>query len=191
MKIGLLGGTFNPIHIGHMLLAQECWHQLELDKVIFVPVNEPPHKGLACNVSAADRLNMVRLALEDDGRFEISTFEIDKGGTSYSINTARHFRKCFRKDDELYFLTGADSVPGLPEWKDIDKLLEIVILVVASRPAFEIPGAAREGVKALNIPLVDVSSTMIRKRIKGKEPIDFLVPPRVVKYIREKGLYLD
>ena len=189
MKIGLLGGTFNPIHIGHLILAQECWHRLSLDKVIFVPAFIPPHKGVEDGPSAADRLNMVRLALEGDDRFEISTHEIDKEGTSYSIDTIRYFRNKFGDGCEIFFLTGADSAEGLSMWKDVDDILRESTFVIATRPGWEENSPYEKRVKRVVIPMIEVSSSGIRERIKNREPIDYLVPAQVVNYIRKKGLY--
>ncbi len=189
MKIGLLGGTFNPIHIGHLILAQECWYRLSLDKVIFIPAFMPPHKGVEDGLSAADRLNMVRLALEGDDRFEISTYEIDKEGTSYSIDTIRHFREKLGKGGEIFFLAGGDSAEGLSAWKDIDDILRESTFVIATRPGWGDNSPYEKEVKRVVMPMIEVSSSAIRERIKNGEPIDCLVPSKVVSYIRRKGLY--
>jgi len=189
MKIGILGGTFNPIHLGHLVLAKECRAKFGLNKVIFVPAGTPPHKTVEGGVSVADRLNMVRLALEGEDGFEVSTYEIDKGGVSYSIDTIKHFKEKYGADTELFFLTGSDSTESLSSWKDIDEILDLVTFVIGARPGWE-PGDAYKGrVRHIVIPRVDVSSSMVRERIKSREPIDHLVPVSVVKYIRNRGLY--
>jgi nicotinate-nucleotide adenylyltransferase len=189
MNIGLLGGTFNPVHTGHLILAQECWAELHLEKVIFIPACLPPHKPLAGDVAASDRLNMLRLALEGDDRFEISTFEIDKGGKSYSIDTIRHIEQQYGGRARIHFLTGGDSADTLPEWKDIDRILEKVEFVIATRPGWTGITPYEDRVRRITMPSIDISSSGIRERIEKKQPIDFLVPCRVVRYIREKGLY--
>lgn len=190
MKIGLLGGTFNPIHIGHLVLAQESWFQLALNKVVFVPACLPPHKAVEPDVSGPiDRLNMVRLALGDEDRFEVSTYEIDKGGTSYSIDTINYFTEMYSKDVELFFLAGADSVETLHKWKDIDGILSSTHFVVATRPGWDEKSPFEEKVQRISIPAIEVSSTIIRKRIQKGRPIDYLVPSSVAQYIRDKGLY--
>ena len=189
MRIGILGGTFDPVHIGHLVLAQECWYQLDLDKVIFVPVFVPPHKDLQGEVSPADRLNMVRLALEGDDRFGISTYEIDKAGTSYSIETVKHVKKECAGDDEVFFLAGSDAGENLEEWKDIDAILDLTTFVIASRPGWEGRSRYEGRVKRIIIPGMDISSSAVRERIRQQRPIDHIVPARVVGYIRDKGLY--
>ncbi len=109
MKIGLFGGTFNPIHLGHLVLAQECWFSLSLDKLVFIPAFMPPHKNVDGDILVSDRLNMVRLALEGDKRFEISTYEIDRGETCYTVDTIKHFVGHYGANNEFFFIAGDDS----------------------------------------------------------------------------------
>jgi nicotinate-nucleotide adenylyltransferase len=189
MRIGLLGGTFNPIHVGHLILAQECWHRLGLDKVVFIPSYIPPHKELEGEVGAADRLNMTRLALEGDVRFEISTYELDKGGVSYTIDTIRHFRELYGDKTGLFFLTGADSAESLSMWNDPEEILKLSTFVIASRPGWGKQSPYSERVTWLEMPELEISSSMIRRRIAQRQPIDYYVPSPVVAYIRNKGLY--
>jgi len=191
MKIGLLGGTFNPIHTGHLILAQECWHRLGLDKVIFIPAFMPPLKDTKPEVGPADRLNMVRLALEGDDRFEISTYELDKKGTSYSIDTIKYFKEQHGGQAEIFFLTGSDSAESLSMWKDIDDILSLTNFVIATRPGWGEKSSYEDRLTRLVMPSIEISSSMIRERIKKREPIDFLVPASVVGYIRNKGLYRE
>ena len=187
--MGLLGGAFNPIHIGHLVLAQEAWHKFGLDKVIFIPTHIPPHKDVEDNVSAADRLNMVRLALEGDKRFEISTYELDRKRVSYSIDTIKHFKEKLGPECELFFLTGSDWAKDLSTWKEIDEILELTTFVIATRPGWEDSSSHKDRTHHIVIPGVDVSSSIIRERVRSKEPIDYLAPSAVVKYVRNKGLY--
>lgn len=163
---------------------------LQLDKVIFVPAYMPPHKDVAFDVTAADRLNMVRLALEGDSRFEISTFEIDKADTSYSIETVKYMRSKY-EGAEIFFLTGADCAYTLSEWKNVDELLSLVNFIIARRPGFDKTGPFSGKVEHITIPEVDISSSDIRDRILSKKPIDHLVPDKVAQYIRNKGLYRE
>ncbi|MFH1837784.1 MAG: nicotinate-nucleotide adenylyltransferase [Candidatus Omnitrophota bacterium] len=190
MKIGLFGGTFNPVHLGHLILAQEAWFKLGLEKVIFVPAYIPPHKELEGDISVADRLNLVRLSLEGDKRFEISTYEIDAKGTSYSIDTIKHFRGK-EKYAELFFIIGSDSLETLSEWKGIEEILNLTVFVVGTRPGFGKTGPYEDKITRVDIPRTDISSSEIRRRIREKEPIDFLLKPAAVEYIRNKGLYLQ
>ncbi len=189
MRIGMLGGTFNPIHLGHLVLAQECWMRFSLDRVVFIPSYVPPHKAVEEEVSAADRLEMVRLSLEGDDRFKVSSYEIDKEGTSYSIETIEHFKDEYDPDAELFFLTGSDSAGVLSTWKEVDRILDLTTFIIATRPGWSPEGPYSGRVMCIALPLIDVSSTMIRDRIKKGEPIDYLVPVPAVRYIRRKSLY--
>lgn len=191
MKIGIFGGTFNPIHLGHLVLAGECWHKLSLDEVIFVPSYLPPHKGIDGGVLVHDRLNMVRLALEGDNRYKISTFEIDKGGKSYTIDTVKYFKSRYRAEDELFFICGSDAVRDLSKWKDADELFKYVKIAYVERGNHFPEDKYAERMIKLEMPSLEVSSTIIRDRIRKKEPIDHLLSAEVVKYIRNKGLYRE
>ena len=189
MRIGLFGGTFDPIHIGHLILAQECWFKLELDTVIFIPTFIPPHKIVEDSIEVFDRLNMVRIALNGDKRFEISTYEIDKGDVSYTIDTVKYFVNKYGETNEFFFIAGADSAEDLPGWKDPEKILDYVKFVYVPRAGFKAGSKYDDKIIKIKMPEVDISSRDIRKRIKSREPIDFLVPSSVVKYVRNKGLY--
>ena len=191
MRIGVFGGTFDPVHMGHLVLAQECWYSLKLDKVLFVPANVSPFKQDSNAVSPADRLNMLRLALEGDRRFGISTYEIDKGGISYTVDTLRMFREEYGAEAELFFLAGSDSIEGMSGWKDKEEILALATFVLASRPGWDANKVNDLKAEHVDIPLIGVSSTMVRERVRKRQPIDHIVPPEVVAYIRNKGLYRD
>jgi len=157
----------------------------------FVPSYLPPHKGIDGDVLVHDRLNMVRLALEGDNRYKISTFEIDKGGKSYTIDTVKYFKGRYRAEDELFFICGSDAVRDLSKWKDPDELFKYVKIAYVER-GISLPENKYSGrMIKLEMPSIEVSSTIIRDRIKKKEPIDHLLPAEVVKYIRNKGLYRE
>ncbi len=187
MKIGLLGGTFNPIHIGHLILAQEAWHQLELDKVIFVPAYMPPHKQIDRAIAPGDRLNMVRLALEKAPYCSISTYELDQRKVSYTIDTVRHFKRSL--EDEYFFIAGADAARDIASWKDHEALLDEIKFVIANRGDNKKDSSGEKRFIKIDIPRIDISSSSIRERILQERPIDFFVPRKVLLYIRDKGLY--
>lgn len=189
MKIGMIGGTFNPVHLGHLVLAQEAWHRFSLDKVVFIPAYVSPHKVGKEDASAADRMEMVSLSLKGDDRFEVSHYEIDKEGISYSIETIKHFKDKYGRDTELFFLTGSDSMEGLSTWKEIDHIFSLTTFVIATRPGWDTKSPYAEKAACIDIPHIDVSSTMIRDRVKNKKPIEYLVSPSVARYIRDHGLY--
>jgi len=189
VKIGLLGGTFNPIHTGHLALASECCARLILDKVFFIPAYVPPHKEVEGDASALDRLNMVRLALGKDKRYEASSYEIDCGRTSYSIDTIRYFKKTYSTETNLFFLTGADVAGELSTWKDVDTILGLTTFVVASRPGWKELTSYEQKIKRLEIPPVKVSSSVIRDMIRKRKDVSNLIPDEVLQYIQRHGLY--
>lgn len=188
MRIGILGGTFNPIHIGHLILAEEARFKLKLDKLIFVPAFMPPHKDTLGLVDARDRLEMVRLAIEDNPAFEISTFEIDSRKKSYSIDTLKEFRAIYGDDAQLCFITGSDSLKDLFSWKDINDIFKISKFIVANRPGFPLKDVPKEAETVVITP-IEVSSEDIRKRLKEGRSIRYLVPDKVHKYILGHKLY--
>ncbi len=190
MRVGMLGGTFNPIHMGHLVLAEECRRRFQLDKVVFIPAHIPPHKEVECGVSAAGRLSMVRLALESEDNCEVSTYEVDKKEVSYSIDTVKHFKEKYGQGAELFFLTGSDWAEDLATWKNIDEILDLITFVIASRPGgSEEKSPYEDKITRITIPALDISSSNIRDRIKKREPVETLVPGSVAQYIRNKGLY--
>ncbi|MDP3730659.1 MAG: nicotinate-nucleotide adenylyltransferase [Candidatus Omnitrophota bacterium] len=189
MRIGILGGTFNPIHIGHLILAEEAHFKLKLDKLVFVPAFVPPHKSSSEVINAKDRLEMVRLAIEDNPAFEISTFEIDSKKKSYSIDTLKEFRARFGEDAELCFITGSDSLKDLFSWKNINDIFKISKFIVANRPGYPMKEVPKE-VDTVVITPIEVSSEDIRKRLTESRSIRYLVPEKVRKYILDRKLYL-
>ena len=189
MRIGILGGTFNPIHIGHLILAEEAHFKLKLDKLVFVPAFVPPHKNSSEVINAKDRLEMVRLAIEDNPAFDLSTFEIDSKKKSYSIDTLKEFRGVYGEDAELCFITGSDSLKDLFSWKNINDIFKISKFIVANRPGYPIKDVPKE-VDTVVITPIEVSSLDIRKRLAESRSIRYLVPEKVRKYISERKLYL-
>jgi len=189
MKIGLLGGTFNPMHIGHLLLAEECFLRFELEKVIFIPAYIPPHKEVECGISVEDRAEMVKLGIAGNEKFELSTYEIDKKGISYTVDTLQYYREEYGDKADLFFLTGCDSVAELSTWKGVDRILDISNFIIATRPGWKKNHDYDGKVEYINIPGIDISSTVIRERIRECKSVKYLVPEPVIGYIEKKGLY--
>jgi nicotinate-nucleotide adenylyltransferase len=188
MKIGILGGTFNPIHIGHLILADEVREKLQLDKVIFVPTNTPPHKGNSDVADPLARLRMVKYAIKGNNYFGASDLEIKRKGPSYTIDTVKAFKKEF-PGDEFYFIAGSDLLKYLDEWKDFPELLKLVKFVVATRPGYPLEKIPSY-VQRVSIRAVDVSAFEIRQCIKEAKSFRYLVPDAVYDYIIMKKLYL-
>ncbi len=188
MKIGILGGTFNPVHIGHLILAEEAAGKLKLDKVIFMPVYIPPHKNSPDLIEAEHRYQMCILATKNNPNFEVSKLEIEREGKSYSVETLKELRKKYGKDVQLFFLTGSDSLKELFSWKDVDDIFKLSQFVVAQRPGYPIERLPEE-VKVVLITPIEVSSSLIRQRIKEEKSIRYLVPDEVRDYIIGHKLY--
>lgn len=197
MKLGILGGTFNPIHIGHLIAAQEVQDSLMLDKVIFMPTGNPPHKEEREVVSAEHRLQMVKLAVDKNPVFEASDLEVNRGGKTYTYDTLMDLKKTY-KDCEIYFIVGFDTLKDMDSWKNINDVFKMCIFVVVNReaPTSEVTDEINHkrlkyssDIRMVTIPDIRVSSTEIRERIKEGRSIRYLMPQDVVDYIRYKGLY--
>lgn len=188
MKIGILGGTFNPIHIGHLILAEEVREKLGLDKVIFVPAYLPPHKDNSDIAAAGARFAMLELAIKGNRYFSVSDAEIKRDGRSYTIDTVREFKKTYPAD-ELYFITGSDLLKYLDEWKDLGEIIKMVKFIVGTRPGYPLEKIPSY-ISTVAIRAVDVSAFEIRACIKGNKSFRYLVPEAVYKYIAKKKLYL-
>ena len=186
-KIGLFGGTFDPVHIGHLLMARAAMEQTDLDRVIFLPSCVPPHKKTPTLFTAEDRMRMVQRAIRRVEGFEVSDFEISKGGKSYSVDTVRHFRELF-PDAKLFFIVGGDAVKQLDTWKDMDTIKTMCSFVSVNRPGYP-RGEAKLKYHAVTMNGIEMSSTEIRKRILGGKSIRFLVPDTVLDYIKDRKLY--
>ncbi len=198
-KIGILGGTFNPVHIGHLLLAQTVRETCGLKRVLLMPCHKPPHKKPAGLAPAADRLAMVRLAVTDDPGLGVCTLELERGGVSYAVDTMTAFRLRY-SELEPHFIIGMDSLRELHLWRRVRDLLAICPFVVVDRPGIDRPLRAAE----LSLPspwperllssvirgrLCELSSSEIRRRVAENRTIRYLVPATVEQYIRQKGLY--
>jgi nicotinate-nucleotide adenylyltransferase len=187
MKIGILGGTFNPIHIGHLILAEEVREKLALEQIIFVPTFLPPHKDNSNIAEAQSRLEMVKLAIKGNKNFSVSDSEIKRNGRSYTIDTIREFKWIYPKD-ELYFIIGSDLLNYLDEWKDLSEIIKMVKVIVATRPGFPLEKIPSY-IKTIAIRAVDVSAFEIRECVKNNKSFRYLVPEQVFNYINKNGLY--
>jgi nicotinate-nucleotide adenylyltransferase len=195
-RIGILGGTFNPPHIGHLVCAQEARYQLGLGRVLLVPVSLPPHKEATDDPGAAERVELCRLAVAGEDGLEVSTLEVERGGASYTVDTLReiHVRA---PGDELTFIVGADVARALPAWREPAAVLELATLAVADRAGVEraeivarlAPLGGEGRIAFFQMPRLDVSSSDIRRRAAEGAPIRHLVPPALAEHIAEHGLY--
>ena len=189
MRSGILGGTFDPPHRAHLLMAAEAADRLPLDRVLFMPAPAPPHKSTG-DLSPFDvRARMVELAIQDDERFELSFLEQFREGFSYTHELLEHFTK--NVGDEVYFIVGADSVNDFPTWKKPEKILQLATLVVFPRTGYSsrVPIAGEASVVLFEEPLIDLSSSDLRERIRNGEPVEGDVPDAVLRFILDNSLY--
>ncbi|MGD6841259.1 nicotinate-nucleotide adenylyltransferase [Bacillus infantis] len=185
-RIGILGGTFNPPHHGHLLIANEVLHSLSLDKVWFMPNQDPPHKKKSSAASDRARVEMLELAIEGHPRFEIQKIEMERGGPSYTYDTMKLLKEQ-NEDTEFYFIIGADMIEYLPKWYKINELLELAVFAGVGRPSYN--SRTDYPVVPVDVPQMDVSSSMIRARLSQGETVRYLIPESVRKYIEENRLY--
>ncbi len=200
MKYGIMGGTFSPIHIGHLILAEEVRQRYSLDKVFFVPSGTPPHKIGRVYASAAERCEMVELAVRENANFEVLDIEICRSGYSYTVDTVRAL-KHRHPDDEFFFVTGADALTGLDTWHNFEELAKEVVFIGAGRHGVSHSGLVQKTdflaqkygfkIELVETPLIAVSSSEIRRRVAAGESIRYLVPREVEDYIAAKALYLS
>lgn len=188
------------MHLGHLIMAQDAEEAFELDRILFVPAMQPPHKLSRDLVTPDQRMDMLRLALGERRNWEVSDAEVRRGGVSYTIDTVRHFAAVY-PEAKLFFIIGGDSLPELPAWKDVDALLDACRIITMVRPGFDraklnaalekLPARHREPLARGIIAghAIDISSTAIRMRVAQKRSIRYLVPEAVEHYIREHGLY--
>jgi nicotinate-nucleotide adenylyltransferase len=191
MKIGFLGGSFDPIHFGHLIAAQDALEQHKLDRLVIVPAAQAPLKPNEVRCSAEARLAMVRAAVEWDKRFEVSDYELRKGGISYTVDSARHFKKLY-PHDQLYWIIGGDQLPRLHLWREIGELAKLVEFIFLERPGHE--AKTHTDVPGLRLHrcdghLIEISSTELRARLQAGLSLDYFVPHKAIVLIREKGLY--
>jgi nicotinate-nucleotide adenylyltransferase len=196
-RIGLLGGTFNPPHLGHLVCAQDACFQLGLDRVLLVPVHSPPHKALESDPGVEHRVQLCVAAVGDDERLGVSRVEADVPGPSFTVDTLRRLHdQC--PEDQLTFIVGGDMAHSLPAWREPEAIVALADLGVAERSGLRredilerlagIPGAA-DRVRFFDMPRIDVSSTLVRRRVAAGEPVRYLVPDAVADYIARERLY--
>lgn len=193
MKIGFLGGSFDPVHFGHLCAAQDVFEQGKLDRLFLVPAAQAPLKPNDVQSSARDRLAMLRAAVEWDKRFEISDYELNKGGISYTIDSVRHFRAQF-PNDELYWIIGGDQLPKMHLWKDVAELAKLVEFIFLERPGHPVkavPDIPNLRLHRCDGHLMSISSTELRERVKRGLSLDYFVPHKVIVYIRQNHLYRE
>jgi nicotinate-nucleotide adenylyltransferase len=197
-RIGIMGGTFDPIHYGHLRAADEAHAAFGLSEVIFVPTGQPPHKTGERVSSADKRFMMTVLATVDCPYFSVSKIEIDKTGKSYTIDTLRQLKSLPEYlDTEFYFITGLDAVLDIVSWKNPEEIMSLCKFVAVSRHGYthtrmeELPEDLRSAIIPLEIPLLAISSTGLRERVRKERSIRFLVPPSVEHFIRKYSLYKD
>ena len=199
-RVGIMGGTFDPIHMGHLVTAEAARSEFNMNKVVFVPSGQPPHKkGLEIS-NKEHRYIMTVLATSANPYFEVSRTEIDRPGESYAIDTVRYIRSKQQPDSELYFITGADAILEIVTWKEVEELFENCTFIAATRPGFNLGEMKKKLLKKLThshlakiipleVPAMAISSTDIRERVKDKRTIKYLLPESVENFIRKNDLY--
>lgn len=197
-RIGIMGGTFNPIHIGHLILAQKAYEEYNLDKVVFITSADPPHKS--GNIVSADvRARMVNLAIEDNQAFIHSDIEINREGYSYTYLTLLELKKMYT-DTELYFILGADSLFNLEKWKEPEIIMKNAVILAANRNTVneelyqkinDLKKDYNADIRIIDMPNIDVSSSNIRKQINDGKSVKYYIPDKALEFIKENKLYLD
>ena len=191
MKIGFLGGSFDPVHFGHLLAAQDVYEQYKLDRLVLVPAAQAPLKPQEVQSSPQDRLNMLHAAIAWDKRFEISDVELRRGGVSYTVDSVRHFRAMF-PHDELFWIIGGDQLPSMNLWKDIGELAGLVEFIFLERPGHpakrtpDIPGLR---LRRCDGHLIEISSSELRQRVRQGLSLHYFCPQKVIAYIEAHQLY--
>ncbi|MCQ6266299.1 nicotinate-nucleotide adenylyltransferase [Fictibacillus sp. WQ 8-8] len=188
-RIGIFGGSFHPPHNGHLLIAQEALAAFSLDRVEWLPASHPPHKDLVSGVSAEDRIDLVKAAIQGNSKFSLSLIEFEREGPSYTIDTIRELKKR-EPNHHYFFIIGGDMADSLSTWHGIEELSRLVTFIGINRSGHPLDENQNPyGVQLLEVPVFDVSSTLIRKRIAAGENTKYLIPDDVRKIIEVKGLY--
>ncbi|MDD2568279.1 MAG: nicotinate-nucleotide adenylyltransferase [Clostridia bacterium] len=197
-RLGIMGGTFDPIHYGHLVTAEAARSRFQLDEVVFVPAGHPPHKQKKKVTDAQHRYMMTLLATVTNPYFKISDIEIARGGISYTYDTVRFFKEKYNGKLEVFFITGADAVSEIMTWKKIDSLIRECNFIAATRPGYSFDNFTSNNVfpqllisklAFLEVPALAISSTDVRRRVENSEPIKYLLPETVETYIYKNALY--
>jgi nicotinate-nucleotide adenylyltransferase len=191
-RIGVMGGTFDPVHHGHLVAASEAQIRFALDEVVFVPTGQPYRKSTEAVSPAEDRYLMTVIATASNPRFTVSRVDVDRAGPTYTVDTLQDLAAIF-PDDELFFITGADALEQILSWHRADDMFRLAHFVGVTRPGFELAGdhLPRGAVSLLDVPAMAISSTACRERVAAGEPVWYLVPDGVVQYIAKRGLYRE
>ena len=192
-KVGIMGGTFDPIHHGHLVAASEVAHLFGLDEVVFVPTGQPWQKDLATVTPSEDRYLMTVIATAENPQFRVDRIEIDRSGPTYTLDTLRQMRSAYGPSVELYFITGADALGAILSWHNVDELFDLAHFVGCNRPGHHLSdnGLPEGKVSLVEVPALAISSSECRERVRKGEPIWYLVPDGIVRYINKTGLYLE
>ncbi|GAA1374950.1 MULTISPECIES: nicotinate-nucleotide adenylyltransferase [Catellatospora] len=190
-RIGIMGGTFDPIHHGHLVAASEVADRYALDEVVFVPTGQPWQKTEHAVTPAEDRYLMTVIATASNPRFSVSRVDVDRVGPTYTVDTLRELRDQYGEKTELFFITGADALSKILSWKDADQLFELAHFVGVTRPGFMLTDAhlPADVVSLVQVPAMAISSTDCRRRVAAGQPVWYLVPDGVVQYITKRQLY--
>jgi nicotinate-nucleotide adenylyltransferase len=197
-KLGVFGGTFNPIHIAHLRLAEDVREEYDLGSIIFIPTNTPPHKNISSYIDPQHRLRMTELAIDDVEYFTCDDVEIKRGGTSYTIYTVEYLYENFEFEEKPYFIIGSDLASEIHTWKDIELLLQKVYFIILVRDGYPIvenkffpKSSLHKNWDFYERRKIDITSSEIRMRVREQRSIRYLVPDKVLEYIKEKRLYID
>ncbi|MBC9002799.1 nicotinate-nucleotide adenylyltransferase [Micromonospora aurantiaca (nom. illeg.)] len=190
-RVGIMGGTFDPIHHGHLVAASEVADRFGLDEVVFVPTGQPWQKAEEAVTPAEDRYLMTVIATASNPRFQVSRVDIDRGGPTYTVDTLRDLHAEYGPKAQLFFITGADALERILSWKDLDEALELAHFIGVTRPGFELTDKhlPADSVSLVQVPAMAISSTDCRARVARGEPVWYLVPDGVVQYIAKRHLY--
>jgi nicotinate-nucleotide adenylyltransferase len=192
-RVGIMGGTFDPIHHGHLVAASEVADRFDLDEVVFVPTGQPWQKADEPVSSAEDRYLMTVIATASNPRFQVSRADIERAGPTYTVDTLRDLHAEYGPKVQLFFITGADALDKILSWKDLDQMFELAHFIGVTRPGFELTDAhlPADTVSLVEVPAMAISSTDCRGRVAKGEPVWYLVPDGVVQYIAKRGLYRE